>query len=64
VSQLLGFYKNKIENFNNNYFFILFTIDSFFFIVNLLINIFVSGELSFNLESYIAEHQHIKNNLG
>jgi hypothetical protein len=57
------FYRIKIEKFNNSFFIILFSINSFVLIFNILLSIFISSELIFNLESYIIVHNDIKNSL-
>jgi len=57
----LDFYKSKLEKFNENYFLILFTINTVTLIFNIILCLIINYELSFNLDSYIMVHNTIKN---
>lgn len=56
-------YRMKIERFNNNYFFLLFLINSLTLLFNLFLSLVISCELTFDLDYYLAAHNGIKYSL-
>ena len=55
-------YRIKIDYFNNNFFFLLFGINSITLLFNIFLSIVISWELSFNLDYYILTHNGIIDN--
>ena len=55
-------YRIKIDNFNNNFFFLLFGINSITLLFNIFLSLVISWELSFNLDYYIITHNGIIEN--
>jgi len=52
---------NKMSNFNNKFFYILFIVNSLALIFDILLSIYITGELNTNLQEYIDVYNHMKN---
>jgi hypothetical protein len=63
ITNKFSYFINKTKNFNHNFFIVIIIIISISLIFNIFISIYISSELSINLQDYVDVHNYIKKGL-